>query len=107
MYVTRFLLRVINEEPLNDITRHDLLIILEGLLKAQQEAGVLDAPRFDRRRPAITDIELNLTDAAAPKDASRAKAEGFLREDNPYPPGSAAHSKWDRAWLRTKIWDFR
>jgi hypothetical protein len=38
----------------------------------------------------------------APKDATKALNEGFLREENPFPPGSAAHARWDRVYARAE-----
>lgn len=104
MNVTRFMVRVTSEKPLNEDARFDLRFVLKRVLKAQLEAGEIKAPRFQREWPAITDLYVAEVNPTAPRDPAQAVNEGFLREENPYPPGSPAHARWDRAWVRAERW---
>jgi hypothetical protein len=104
MNVTRFMIRVISEEPLDGDARFDLRRILNRFLKAKLETGEINAPLHDRKRPAVTAIDLAEVKPSAPRDAAQAAREGFLREENPYPPRSRAHERWDRAWVLADQW---
>jgi hypothetical protein len=104
MNVTRFLIHVTSEEPLGDVARYDLRFVLKRVLKAQLEAGEINAPRFERERPAVTQLYVAEVNPTTPRDATQAANEGFLREENPYPPGSPAHARWDRAWVQAEPW---
>jgi hypothetical protein len=95
---------VTSEEPLDHEERYDLRFVLKRVLKIQLEAGEINAPRFGQERPAITEIYVAEVNPTATRDASQAVSDGFLREENPYPPGSPAHRRWDRAWVRADEW---
>ena len=106
MHLMRIMIRVTGEQPWNEIASFRLMVLIERFLKAQLEEGKINLRRFDDDR-TITGIDLNVVDPTAPKDASKAAIEGYLREENPYPPGSPAHARWDRRWQRTDKVDFR
>jgi hypothetical protein len=77
MNVTRFSIHVTSEEPLGDVARYDLRFVLKRVLKAQLEAGEINAPRFERERPAVTQLYVAEVNPTTPRDATQAANEGF------------------------------
>ena len=107
MNVTRIMIRAIGERNWDEISNTRLLWMIEGVLKAQLEAGRFDFTKLSGKPQVVTDIDLFNVIPPVPRDAAKSKTEGYLQEENPYPPGSRAHARWDRTWVRTDIWDFR
>lgn len=61
------------------------------------EAANIELLKFGGERQVVTGIDLDVFYLKVPKNAAAAADAGFLREENPFEPGSAAHARLDRA----------
>lgn len=107
MNATRLMIRATGEQPWTEISSHRLMIVLEEFLRTQMEAANIELRKFGNERQAVTGIDLDVFYLKVPKNAATAVDAGFLREENPFEPGSAAHARWDRAYVRNGRWDSR
>ena len=83
MFVTRIMIRAIGEQPWEWATSYRLMGMIEPVLKDQWQSGQLDFSKYQRKPQIVADVALHMVSPAAPKDASKAAQEGFLREENP------------------------
>ena len=96
MFVTRIMIRAIGEQPWEWASSFRLMGMIKPVLKDQWQSGQLDFSKYQSKPQIVTDIALHMVNPAAPKDASKAVEEGFLREENPYPRSSPSRERWDR-----------
>jgi hypothetical protein len=107
MNATRIMIRAIGERDWTEVSSARLMWMIEEVLKAQLEAGRFDFSKLSNKPQAVTDIDLFGVIPPVPKNAAKAKKEGFLQEENPFVPGTAAHARWDRVYVRTVVLRFR
>jgi hypothetical protein len=101
---TRFLIRATGENPWNEISILRLWNRIEECLNAGLVVGQFDFSNASRAPQVVTEFDVSFVKSAAPKNAAVAKEEGYLREENPFRPGTAAHAKWDQVYLRHGAW---
>jgi hypothetical protein len=107
MNITRLMIRATGQQPWTEISSQRLMVVLEESLRAQMAAANIEMRKFGGERQVIAGIDLDMFYLKVPKNAAAAVDAGFLREENPYEPGSAAHARWDRAYVRNGRWDCR
>jgi hypothetical protein len=95
MNTTRLIIRATGEQPWNEISSHRLMVVLEEFLRAQMEAANVELRKFAGERQVVTGFDLDVFYLKVPKNAAAAVDAGFLREENPFEQGSAAHARWD------------
>jgi hypothetical protein len=105
MNVTRIMIRATGEKPWKDTTRAILVSRLSRLIHARLVAGEFEYGTYVGPPQILTELELFNVNPVVPKNAARAKEEGYLREENPFPPRTPAHARWDRVYLETVVWD--
>jgi len=99
MNVTRIVIRAIGENEWHWLTSARLMLMMEKALRSRLAAGKFDLS--DLLEPqVVTRIDLFTATPPVPKNGDKAMREGFLREENPYLPDTAAHGRWDRAYVR-------
>jgi hypothetical protein len=107
MNITRLMIRATGQQRWTEISSQRLMVVLEEFLRAQMEAANIELRKFGGERQVVTGFDLDVFYLKVPKNAATAVDAGFLREENPYEPGSAAHARWDRTYVRSGRWDFR
>ena len=103
MNVTRIMIRLIGEREWTVVSSARLMWMIEEVLKAQLEAGRFDYSKLTNKPQVVTDIDLFDVTLLVPKDAAKAKKEGFLQEENPFRRGTPAYARWDRVYVRTVV----
>jgi hypothetical protein len=96
------LIRAIGEQHWEWASSYRLMGMIKPVLKDQWQSGQLDFSKYQRKPQIVTGVALHMVSPAAPKDASKALEEGFLSEENPYPPSSPSRDRWDRAYAKAK-----
>ncbi len=100
MNVTRIMIRAIGENEWHWLSAAQLMLMMEKVLKARLAAGKFDLSDLPEPQ-VVTRIDLHHASPPVPKNGAKAVQQWFLREENPYQPGTAAHGRWDRAYVRT------
>jgi hypothetical protein len=103
--VTRFLIRVTGEKRWSDISISRVWDAIEECLKDCLAAGQLDFSNSHPEPQIATELDLSFAKSPAPKDAALAKDEGYLRQENPFPPGTTEHARWDQVYRRHLAWE--
>jgi hypothetical protein len=103
MFVTRITIRVTGKKPWAVSKIAELMRKIERSLQRGLAIGEFNLS-FNgnaRARQIITDLDVFHVSLTAPRNAVQAKAEGFLREENPFHPETTAHARWDRVYMET------
>ncbi len=107
MNVTGIMIRATGEREWTVVSSARLMWMIEEVLKAQLEAGRFDYSKLSSKPQVVMDIDLFDVIPPVPKDAAKAKKEGFLQEESPFRRGTAAYARWDRVYVRTVVRRFR
>jgi hypothetical protein len=101
MNVTRIMIRAIGENEWHWLSAARLMVMMRRMLKARLAAGKFDLSDLPEPQ-VVTRIDLFHASPPVPKNGDKAMRQGFLREENPYQPGTAAYGRWDRAYVRAE-----
>jgi hypothetical protein len=103
--VTRLLIRGTGEKPWSDISVSRVWDAIEECLKYCLAVGQLDFSNSHPEPQIVTELDLSFAKSPAPMDAALAKDQGYLRQENPFPPHTSAHARWDRIYRQHEPWD--
>jgi hypothetical protein len=106
MKITRLLVRL---DALHEWTERRggaAMNVVAAALKKAIADGAFERGDPTRIGKNVLRIGVDRTNPPTPRIGFEAKKAGFLREENPFAPGTAKHATWARSWDK-EYWDIR
>jgi hypothetical protein len=104
--LTRFTIRVTGRKPWNVAARWAAMAKFHRLLNKLLQDNMLDLTDWPDKGQAILTLAVHCADPQTPTDGRKASEQGFLREENPFQPGTKKYAAWDKSW-EDGGWDVR
>jgi len=105
--LTRLLIRAHGQTQWTSYQRMQLMVEIEQLLIKLLPIAVSDTLHWDGEGQALVGIAVDRANFATPTNGYEAAAQGFLREENPFPPGTRRHADWIKSYERPNWSDVR
>jgi hypothetical protein len=104
MNVTHFMIRAVGRKPWDDQGLWAALSTLDRLLNKLLQEGKLDLTDWPAKGQWITSVAVHCADPRTPAKGREAANQGFLREENPFEPGTRKHVTWNNDWDDVDMW---
>jgi hypothetical protein len=102
------LVRLTGERPWEEIDSRRAMLLIESTLKRLVANEEIELPPLGPGgAQKILSIDLDPVTIKPPADGFEAKRQGFLIEENPFPPHSRKHEAWAKAHARPDWKDLR
>lgn len=96
--LTRFTIRVTGRQPWNDSGRWAAMVLFHRVLNKLLQDKLLDLTDWPAKGQAFVTLDVYCADPQTPADGRKAAEQGFLREENPFRPGTKKYAAWDKSW---------
>ena len=96
--LTRLLIRAHGQTRWTDYQRMQLMVEIEQLLIKLLPIAASDTLHWDDEGQALVGIAVDRANFATPTNGYEAAAQGFLREENPFPPRTRKHADWIKSY---------